>query len=267
MISRAIFISITAFWVAMNLLLWRTEYGSHGGEISVPADLVWRKILTAPDASSLSVFQNGDRTGFCQFSTSVEQEMAKLDEDKPPPEGVVAQAGYQIRLNGNMSLGDFTNRLRFEGRLQFSSKRDWRELDLKFSSHAATVEIHSIATNQYVHLKISSKESIIERDFSFADLQNPGALLRSFIGDFEGGSFGGFSLPGASQGTSELAQNIRWQATRERMKIGGEAVAVYRLETHLLEYQVVIYVSTLGEILRVDLPGDITAKIDEWGNP
>ena len=56
-----------------------------------------------------------EQTGFCEFSTSVEQEMAKLDEDRPPPEGLVARAGYQIRLDGNISLGDFTNRVRFDG--------------------------------------------------------------------------------------------------------------------------------------------------------
>src|ERR1700683_643253 len=112
MISRLTFFLIAAFWVAMNFLLWRAEYGSRGGEISVPVDLVWRKILTAPDASSLNIFQDGRRTGFCEFSTGVGQEMAKLDENSPPPEGVVARAGYQIHLNGSASLGDFTNRVR-----------------------------------------------------------------------------------------------------------------------------------------------------------
>jgi hypothetical protein len=81
--------------------LWRAEYGSRGSGISVPVDLVWRKILTAPDTSSLTVYQDGQKTGFCEFSTSVEQAMAALDEDKLPPEGIVARAGYQIRFDGN----------------------------------------------------------------------------------------------------------------------------------------------------------------------
>ena len=121
MIPRVTFLSIAAFWVAMNVLLWRAEYGSRGSGIPVPVDLVWRKILTAPDASSLTVYQDGQKTGFCEFSTSVEQAMAALDEDKPPPEGIVARAGYQIRFDGNVSLGEFTNRLNFDGRIQFSS--------------------------------------------------------------------------------------------------------------------------------------------------
>ena len=64
-------------------------------------------------------------------------EMAKLDEDKPPPEGVIARAGYQIHLNGNTSLGDFTNRRAVRRPAQFSSNRQWRELNLKLSSHIA----------------------------------------------------------------------------------------------------------------------------------
>src|ERR1039458_1745157 len=145
MIPRVTFLSITAFWVAMNVLLWRLEYGSRGGGIPVPVDLVWRKVLTAPDASSLTVYQDGQKTGFCVFSTSVEQAMAALDEDKLPPEGIIMRAGYQIRFEGNGSIGEFTNRVPFNGRVQFLSNRAWRELNLKLSSRAGVVDIHSVA--------------------------------------------------------------------------------------------------------------------------
>jgi hypothetical protein len=253
--------------MAMNFFLWRAEYGSHGGEISVPVDLVWRKILTAPDASSLTVFQNGQRTGFCQFSTSVEQEMAKLDEESPPPENLVARAGYQIRISGNVSFGEFTNRARFDGHLQFFPDRNWRELNLKIFIRDAMVEIHALATNETVHLKITSTASVVERDFTFADLQNPNSLLRAFAGNFGGGFFGQFELPLVPQNPVALAQSLHWQASRERLKIGGEPTSVYSLETELLQNRIVIYVSTLGEILRVELPGGIIATLDEWNKP
>ena len=100
MIPRLAFFLVAAFWVAMNALLWRAEYGSRGSGLAVPADLVWRKILTAPDTSSLTVYQNGKKSGFCQFATSVEQAMSALEEDTLPPEGILQQAGYQIRFDG-----------------------------------------------------------------------------------------------------------------------------------------------------------------------
>jgi hypothetical protein len=263
MIARLTFFFIAAFWVAMNILLWRTEYGSHGGEISVPVDLVWRKILTAPDASSLTIFQDGQRSGFCEFSTSIEQAMATIDEDKPPPEGLVARAGYQIRINGNMSFGDFTNRVRFDGRIRFSSKRVWRELNLKLFSHFAVVEINSFATNQTVHLKTTSDGTLVERDFTFADLQNPNTLLRTFAGDFGSGFFDELNLPVTPQTSIPLVQNLHWEAHRGRLMIDRELVNAYRLETHILGNSIVIYVSTLGEILRIELPDGVTAMLDE----
>jgi hypothetical protein len=264
MTSRITFLFVAAFWAVMNFLLWRAEYGSHGSGEPVPATLVWRKILTAPDASSLSIYQDGERSGFCEFSTSVETEMAALDEDKPPPEGFAARTGYQIRLNGNTSLGDFTNRLRFDGRLQFSARREWRELNLKLSSHSTSLEIHSIATNRTVRLIITSDGNVLERNIAFDKLEDPDVLLRAFAGNFSGGLLGALDLPVLPQGSAALAQNLHWEARRDRLKIGNEPVSVYRLETRVLDHPVVIYTSTLGEILRVELPDGLTATLDEW---
>jgi hypothetical protein len=266
MIPRLTFFLIAAFWVTMNFLLWRAEYGTHGGEISVPPELVWRKILTAPDSSSLNVFQNGQRTGFCDFSTGVGNEMAELDENSVPPADAVARAGYKIQMNGNVGVGNFTNRVHFDARMQFNSARDWRELSLKISSRLANVEIHSLATNQNFHLKISGDNFNTETTVRFTDLQNPTALAHTILGNSLGDFFGGFELP-VPKNSAALAQSIHWQAHRERMKMGGAEVSVYRLETELLQNKIVIYVSTLGEILRIELPAGITAALDTFSKP
>jgi hypothetical protein len=263
MISRGAFLLVAAFWVAMNVLLWRAEYGSRDAGIPVPLDLVCRKILTAPDASLLSVSQAGRKIGFCEFSTSIQQEMAELDENNPPPEGLVAHAGYQVRLNGNVAAGDFTNRVKFDGRLKFSPGREWRELNLKCSTHFAIVEIHALATNQTVAVQITTDSATDSHVFTFAELQNPNTLLRVLGGDLNGASGSNLDLP-ALPGASLLAQNISWEARRVRLMAGREAVSAYRLETSVLGQQIVIHVSTLGEILRVDLPGEITATLDDW---
>lgn len=251
----------------MNVLLWRAEYGSRGGGIPVPLDLVCRKILTAPDASSLSVYQDGRKMGFCEFSTSVQQEMAELDADNPPPEGLVARAGYQIRLTGNVAFGDFTNRMKLDGRVKFSPRREWRELDLKCSTHAATVEIHSLATNQTISVQITSDGATVLHVFNFADLQNPNTLLRLLGENSDDGFWNGLDLPVLPPATAALARNIPWEARRDRLMVGREAVSAYRLETSVLNHPIIIHVSTLGEILRVELPGGVTATLDEWSKP
>ena len=263
---RLTFLAIAAFWVTMNVLLWRAEYGALGGDTPVPFGLVWRKILTAPDASSLSVYQNRERMGYCEFSTSVGQQMAALDEDKPPPEGFVAKAGYQVHLAGNVALGEFTNRLKFDGRVLFKNTRDWQEFHFKISSRLAVVVLDSQASNQLVHVKIANDGAEIERDVAFADLQNPDALIRAFAGNFADALLGMIDLP-LLPAPAEAAQKITWNARRTRVKIGAELVPVYRLTTTALGREVTVDVSTLGEILRVNLPGEITARIDEFSRP
>ncbi len=267
MVPRVTFFLIAAFWVTMNVLLWRAEYGSHGSEITVPVDLVWRKILTAPDVSALTIYQAGHRAGFCEISTSVEQAMAALDESTVPSEGLVAQSGYQIHFNGNMSFGAITNRVRFDGRLQFSSARAWRELNLKVSTRDAAADIHSVAAEQTVRFKITGDGVNFERDLSYADLQNPNALLRTLGGGFGGGLADELDLPVIPAPPATVADTVKWKAHRGRIMIAHEPVTVYRLETRALDHQIVFYVSSLGEILRVELPGGVTAVLDEWNKP
>jgi hypothetical protein len=259
------FFAIAAFWVVMNFLLWRTEYGSLGGDTPVPFELVWRKILTAPDPSSLSVYEKRERMGYCEFSTSVGQQMAALDDAQPPPEGLVAKAGYQVHLAGNVALGDFTNRLKFDGRVQFRNTRDWQELHFKIASRFAAVELNSQASNQLVHVKITNDGAVMERDLAFADLQSPDALLRAFAGNFADALLGMMDLPEFPSAAS--AQKIAWDARRTRVKIGTEFVPVYRLTTRALGREVTVDVSTIGEILCVNLPGDFSARVDDFSRP
>jgi hypothetical protein len=263
--ARLTFLVLAAFWVTMNVLLWRMEYGSQGGDMPVPLQLVWRKILTAPDASSLSVYQNGDRTGYCELSTSVGQQMATLDENRPPPEGFAIKAGYQLHFAGNISLGDFTNRLKFDGRIEFSPKRAWEEINLKITSHLAVVEIHSMQTNQMVHLRITSDNETVERDLPFAAMENPSILLRTFTGSFGDALLSSMDLPDFMPDAG--GQKMQWISRRTRIRIGSEFVPVYRLETSVLGRSISIDVSTLGEILRIQMPGNVTAIIDELNKP
>jgi hypothetical protein len=262
---RLSFLAIAAFWVTMNFMLWRAEYGSRGGDTPVPFQLVWRKILTAPDASSLSVYQGRERMGYCEFSTSVGQEMAALDDDKPPPEGLVAKAGYQVHLAGNIALGDFTNRLKFDGRVLFKNSREWQEFHFKISTRPANVELSAQASNPVVHVKILMEGLVTERDFAFADLQKPETILRAFAGNVADSLLGFMDFPGLP--AAGEPGGITWDARRTRVKIGTEFVPVYRLTTSALGRDVTVDVSTLGEILRVNLPGEFSARVDDFSRP
>jgi hypothetical protein len=266
MFARLTFLGVVVFWLTMNFMLWRLEFGTRGGDTVVPPQLVWRKILTAPDASSLSVYQKGERMGYCEISTGVGQQMATFDEGKPPPEGFVAHAGYLLHVAGNVSLGDFTNRLKFDGRMRFNHLREWEELSLRVTTRMAVLEINSVATNQTAHIRVSNEgTSLLERDVPLGELKDPAAIIRALAGNAMGDLLGLYDpselLPSAG------SQKIDWDARRTRVKIGTEAVPVYRVETSVLGHPITMDVSTLGEILRVDLPDDVSARIDEWSKP
>lgn len=266
MFARLTFLGVAAFWVTMNVLLWQLEFGSRGGDTEVPVPLVWHKILTAPDASSLSVYQKSERMGYCEFSTGVGQEMATYDEGKLPPEGLAPHADYLLHVAGNVSLGDFTNRFKFDGRIRLSRSQEWKEVNFRITSRTGGIEVSSLATNQTVHVKMSTEGStMLERDMPLTDLESPGGILRliggNMLGDFLSSTDPADILPGGGE------HPLQWDARRTRAKIGAESVPVYRLETSVLGHPVVVDVSTLGEILRVDLPGDISARVDEWSKP
>ena len=265
MIARLLFVAVAGFWVTMNVLFWRSEFGESGTETPVPVSFVWKKILTTPDTASLNVYQKNQRIGFCEFSTGIARQMSALDQDKVPPEGLSGPPGYRVHFSGNVSWGQLTHRLKFSGEFLFSPQRDWQEIELKLNARPTSVDITSIATNQTVEVRIANGGEVVEHHFTFAELRNPGQLMHTLLGNFADFFLGGLDL--GELIPRDTAQKIQWTACRTRIKVGGENVPAYRLQTSLLGNTVTLHVSTLGDILRVELPGNITARIDEWTRP
>src|SRR2546425_1119760 len=128
------FAAVTIFFVSMNFLLWRSEFGGHGQlGGSVPVQTVLEKILTAPDNSRLEIRHHGVKIGNCRWSASVGDDRAtgKRMSEEPVEEGMVeAIARYTLELDGNTSLDNLL-RLRFNFILVLSTNRSWQEFGLK----------------------------------------------------------------------------------------------------------------------------------------
>ena len=133
MFSRLLFLFITLFWMTMSFLLWRSEFAAPkrvGSAVSL--DMVVEKILTAPDASSLEVYHHGKKIGFCRLAASVGMQGSKNLSDDFQPEGMVIKpTSYRLDLEGNVTLAETTNRLRFDLGLKLSTHRTWQEFDLR----------------------------------------------------------------------------------------------------------------------------------------
>ncbi|SPE62424.1 conserved hypothetical protein [Verrucomicrobia bacterium] len=266
MLYRVIFLAITVFWLAMNVLLWRAEYGPQARIGSaVPAQVVWQKVLTAPDSSSLTIFVHRKKVGFCHWITSVGEDSSRLKAGEDSPEGMVEQvAGYSIQLEGNLVVKDFASRARFDASLKLGTNELWQELNVRLSLRPTTIELRSVAAQQKLRLRVEDGTDQFERVFSFSELQNPRALLTERGGPSVAALL---SQLGADPGPTEAnpwQNGLKWEARTDTLKIGLAPVRAYRLQAPLFDrYRVLIFVSRVGEILRVELPNDIVLVNDQ----
>ncbi len=255
--SRAVFILVTGFWLTMNVLLWQTEFGSRKSSASIPVEIVWEKVLTAADDSSMTVYQKGKLVGACHLQTQVGEEWSQVDDDNMPSGSPQKGRGYRLQFDGSAILPQWTNRVRFDGDLKLNKNHDWQDVNLRVAMRPLTWEIHSIAAEQMIRLKIQGDLEPIEIAIRFSDLHNPAALTYKLLGSAAGDLVAESGLAAVAGNASEMALGVKWDAHEDSIRIGRTAVQVYRLHTRLMDrYEINVIVSRAGEILRVDLPGD-----------
>ena len=65
-------------------------------------------------------------------------------------------------------------------------------------------------------------------------------------------------MAATTQTNRPLSLALKWEGRYEWLQIGRNKVRIYRLEAKILDrHRIVVLVSRVGEILRIDLPGDI----------
>lgn len=265
MLARITLVILTAFWLTMNILLWRAEYGTSAGlGTAVPPEVVWDKMLTAPDSSSLTIFHHGKKIGFCHWISSIGEDLSKMSSGETPPEGMVRKiAGYRLELNGTLMLSE-VDRLRFDSHLDLGKQRDWRDFDVRLGLRPATWEVQSVAAEQAVHFSWQDDNQKYDRTFKFSELENPQALLEEFTGPLGAGVLSGLNLPFTADPGRSNSLALHWKARQDWAKFGHSSIRVYRLEAKLLDpYKAVLLVSRVGEILRVELPDAVVLTNDQ----
>ncbi len=265
MVQRVVFSCITIFWVTMNVLLWRSEYaGSNAVGSVVPVETVWQKILTAPDNSSLEVYHHKKKIGFCRWAAAVTEEASSSGvASEEAPEGMVRRAtGYRIDFDGNVTLADFPSRLRFNSNVRFTTNHVWQELTLNLNMRPLTWEIRSTAAERALHLRTEDEMTTSERVFKFSDLQNPQARLQDLAMPLPLPLLNS-ALP-LNSNFFPLAPGLKWEARNDWFQIAHASVRAYLLEARILDrYPIKIFVSRVGEILRVELPDEILLVNDQ----
>ncbi len=262
---RVLFLLVAAFFLTMNALLWRSEISGRNQPGSlVPVETVWQKVLTAPDHSTLEIRRRGVKIGYCNWAPSIGQNpaAAKSATDDLPEGMVKAPVGYNLDASGNFALDEAAHP-RFNFGLKFSTNLSWQELDLRVGLRPNQWELRSRAAERAVTLVVQEDGERFERVITFADLQNPEKLLRELGGPMLPGTLAALGVPLHSGPSPQAALGLHWEARNDWLRIGRSPIRVYRLQLRLLErFQAVAFVSPMGEILRVELPGDVALVND-----
>ncbi len=264
MLRRLYFALVILFWVAMNVLLWRSEMmeGADAGS-PIPALQVWQKILIAPDDSALNVIVGGKKLGQLRWSPNVGEELAsgKVNADREELEGQVRRlSSYTLSLEGSALLGEPPHLFRLSTQLEFSTNYTWRKLGTRIILRPTTWELQADAEKERVLLRTEAQGQSSQLSWTFEELARPEFLLGSLGTPWAMALLGNLG-PGSlfqKESLQQLASNLRWEARTDWLPMGHTRVRVYRLQMKLLEkYSVTVYVSRVGEILRVELPNQV----------
>jgi hypothetical protein len=269
MLSRLTFLTIAIFWVTMNFLLWRSEFGGRNEmPSSIPAEKVWEKVLTAPDTSSLNIYHHGKNIGYCKWSANVTQNRADAmtNPDEFEPEGMVKfPSRYQLDLEGNVYVSALTNSARFNLALGLSTNRAWQDLSIHTSIRPSTWDLRAQSQTQTVQLSTEDESGRWERAYKFSDLQNPEFLMNEFGGTVGWMLMAGLGSSSKSNRLSTLSLGLNWEAHNDWMRFGHSRVRVYKLEAKILDrYKIYLFVSRVGEILWVHFPDDLVLSNDAF---
>jgi hypothetical protein len=254
--SRVVFIAVAGFWLTMNVLLWQTEFGSRKNSGAVPVEMVWEKILTAADDSSLTVFREGKLVGACHMQTQVGEEWSQISDDNIPSGRPQKGRGYRLRADGSTVLMELTNRVRFEGELRLDKNRVWQEMHARITLRPYVWEIRSTVAEQNLYLKMQGGAAPFDAVLEFSDFHNPVTLAYKLLGPSASDLAAEAGLTAAAGNASAVALGVKWDAHEDSIRIGRTAVQVYRLHTRLMDrYEITAIISRAGEILRIDMPG------------
>jgi hypothetical protein len=262
--SRILLLAIVSFWLLMNYLLWRSQWGAHSRIGSaVPAEVVWEKILTAPDLSSLDIYDHDKKIGSCNWMASVGNSPLasnKILADDYAPDGLNEPVtGYTLTTDGNATL-TASNRFRFNAALSLSTNRTWQDLHVRVSVRLKTWDIHAMAATEKLVVTQEDNNGRWQKTLNISDVRDAETMWSSFGGTEALSFLAGAGMTPSKDMMTQLSGAVEWQAHEDWMQFGHTKARVYRVETTFFGRRIYLFISRVGEILWVELPNNITLR-------
>jgi hypothetical protein len=263
--SRIVFAVITVFWVVMNVLLWRTEFGSHQLTSEVPIATVWERILEAPDVSKLIVRHRGQVLGRIDWLPTITENQPANAGSTAVEGRVTAAAGYTVSLAAQFSQAEGALRkVRVRGLAEFSTNRTWTVLSARVDSRPQAWEVTLRSDDPVVRVVMEEGRRRMEHAFNPRDLGATGLLLAPYLPLLPPGLLS----PEGGVNSAGLLDRLKWTARNDWLAIGKSRVRVFRVEARFADrFEATAYVSRAGELLRIDLPDGLQLANEVIPNP
>lgn len=265
---------LLSFWLVMNGLLWRAEYGvGHEPGGPVPLELVARKLLTAPDYSTLDIRRRGKKIGYVRWAPDIvaQTRTARPDPGDPEsaaepgrdfrPEGMIPElSGFHIEIDGGLSDDSASGRIRFDARIELSQDRALEQAHFRLIRRPAVWVLDTSIPEENLTIEFRNGETEWKRILRFDQLENPDRLLTEILGPAAIVPAGLLSGLGWNFKRAWGA-DLKWDSRSDWLKFGGSRVRIYRLHGRWMDrYDVVMLLSRAGEILKITLPGDVELR-------
>ena len=183
-------------------------------------------------------------------------------EEGLPPQGMIRNiSGYTIDFDGGITVLENT-RLRFNFHLKLNTNNTWKRFSIRLKG-PSIYKLEANAGEDALTLTIEEGDKETRHLIQSADLRDPAKLIGRIGGPFFGQLIqaAGVSFPmpeTSASSTNAVSLGLDWSCRHDRMQIGHARLRVYRLEANLLDrFKIVVLVSHVGEILRIELPDQV----------
>lgn len=273
------------FWLGMNVLLWRSEYGGGSQGNPLPIKTVISKILDTPDPSELDIYYQNNRVGHCrwvvtQLGQGDAQELAPdaidagddVDLEAAEMSGLIKDVrNYIVNVDGHVQGGgEDPRRVRFMLNIRLSPQWQWTRFDGKLGFRNQWIHLRSDKEEQSFLLKVEQEGTHWETKFTFDQMSNPQALIGQLSKENPLIAMTLTPLMGLinSYQQSDSVANLQsenwansWNAFSDWMTVAHSRMRIYRLESGESRRSALsITVNRAGEIISVNAPQKISLR-------
>jgi hypothetical protein len=269
--QRIILFILFTFWAFMSYRLWQVEYAGQSLGAAVDIQVVWEKILNAQDKAELQIVN--ERSGELLGALEWEPLVIKDSSEGASIEGMVKKVQkYTLEISrGRLYATDAVEDVIYDFRLSLSPFPDqhWTILELGFEREFNNIRyefsVVAFSTNDFMNLMVDIGEIKQETRIPYVDLRNPSKLVEA-----------GLKLAGvpdiAASGATLVIKNLLKSKDLQMQQLNFEInlprqahidllpgvrsrIKVYRIDIPVVEDMLIqVYINTLGEILRVEIP-------------